>query len=207
MDFHKIMLIVWAASAVLFLVGELLTEGFALAWFGIGAAVAAILALLKLPLWLQLVAFGVISGVLFLLSRTIFKRLTKKAPSSGVGSERLTGRIGVVVEPIDPMTDRGLVRVYKEEWRADSIDQKPVKAGIKVAVVEIDGFHLVVAPIIGQVAKVVERIDPATDKGKVRIYNITWRATSADNKPLGTGLKAEITDASGANLVVKLKEE
>ncbi|MBD3285182.1 hypothetical protein GF338_02485, partial [candidate division WOR-3 bacterium] len=89
MEVHHIMLIIWAAAAVLFLVGELLTEGFALAWFGIGAAVAAIFALIKLPVWLQLVAFGVISGVLFLLSRTIFKRLTEKAPSSGVGSERL----------------------------------------------------------------------------------------------------------------------
>ncbi|MBD3285283.1 hypothetical protein GF359_02610, partial [candidate division WOR-3 bacterium] len=109
--------------------------------------------------------------------------------------------------PLDPMTEAGMVRVYKEEWRADSKDQKPVKAGVKVAVTGIDGVHLVVAPIIGQVAEVVERIDPTSGKGKVRIYDITWRAKSSDNESLKTGRKVKIVDASGTYMIVKLKEE
>jgi membrane protein implicated in regulation of membrane protease activity len=146
MNPHTIMLIIWVGAAVLFFIGEMITEGFALAWFGIGAVLAAILALLKLPIWLQITVFAVVSGVLFFLSRTIFKRLTKKAPSSGVGSERLIGRIGIVVERIDPMTDEGKVRVYKEVWRANSADNKPIETGTAVEVVGLDGVHLVIKP-------------------------------------------------------------
>lgn len=202
-----IWLIIWVGGAVLFLVGELLTEGFALAWFGVGAAVAAVLALIKAPLWLQLVAFGVVSGALFLLSRTIFKRLTRKAPSSGVGSERLIGRLGVVIERIDPMTDNGKVRVYKEEWRANSIDNKPIEVGIEVAVVDVEGVHLVITQIIGQEVKVVERIDPSAEKGKVILHKREWEAKSVDEKPIGVGVKVEIVDIDGVNLIVKPKEE
>lgn len=145
MDPYRILLIVWGVAAVAFFIGEMLTEGFVLAWFGIGAGVAAVLALLRLPLWLQIVVFMVISGTLFALSRLFFKKITKKAPS-GVGSERLMGRKGVVIERIDPLAASGRVRVYKEEWRAESIDAKPIEAGTEVEVLRIDGVHLVVKP-------------------------------------------------------------
>jgi len=146
MELQKIMLIVWVGLAVLFLIAEMITAGFALAWFGVGAAVAAVLALVKAPVWLQIVAFGVVSGVLFTLSRTIFKKLTKSSPQTGVGSERLLGRVGMVIERIDPSTDNGKVRVYKEEWRANSADGKPVEVGTPVEVISIEGVHLIVKP-------------------------------------------------------------
>lgn len=49
MNVHIIMLIVWVAIAVLFFIGEIFTEGFALMWFGIGAVAGALFALLNYP--------------------------------------------------------------------------------------------------------------------------------------------------------------
>mgnify|MGYP001153682993 CR=1 FL=1 len=146
MNIHIIMLIVWVAIAVLFLVGEIFTEGFALMWFGIGAAVGAVLAFLKLPFWLQILAALVVASVLFALSRVFFKRVTRRASQQGVAADRMIGKTGVVVERIDPLTARGLVRVAKEEWRADSENDASIETGTVVEVVRLEGVHLVVKP-------------------------------------------------------------
>lgn len=143
---YKIVPFVWVGLAVLFLVGEIFTEGFALMWFGIGAAVGAVLAFLKLPFWLQILAALVVASVLFALSRVFFKRVTRRASQQGVAADRMIEKTGVVVERIDPLTARGLVRVAKEEWRADSENDAPIEAGTVVEVVRLEGVHLVVKP-------------------------------------------------------------
>lgn len=143
---YKIVPFVWVGLAVLFLVGEIFTEGFALMWFGIGAAVGAVLAFLKLPFWLQILAALVVASVLFALSRVFFKGVTRHASQQGVAADRMIGKTGVVVERIDPLTARGLVRVAKEEWRADSENDAPIEAGTVVEVVRLEGVHLVVKP-------------------------------------------------------------
>lgn len=143
---YKIVPFVWVGLAVLFLVGEIFTEGFALMWFGIGAAVGAVLAFFKLPFWLQILAALVVSGVLFALSRVFFKRVTRRAAQEGVAADRMIGKQGVVTERIDPLTSKGMVRVAKEDWRADSFNEKPIEAGTAVQVVRLDGVHLVVKP-------------------------------------------------------------
>ena len=60
---------IWMIFAAVFIVGEMFTAGFFLLWFGIGAGVAGILALLKLGAAWQWGAFIVVSGVLFAVSR------------------------------------------------------------------------------------------------------------------------------------------
>lgn len=148
--FVKILPFIWLGAAVLFFIGEMISEGFALMWFGIGAAVAAGLGFLdvytsaNIGIWWQLLAFAVISTALFAMSRTIFKRFTKDASRKGVAADRMIGKVGVVTEPIDPMTAKGMVRVDKEDWRAESEDDKPVQAGARVEVMRLEGVRLVV---------------------------------------------------------------
>jgi len=142
----RIIPFVWVGLAVLFLVGEMLTEGFALMWFGIGAAVGAVFAFLRLPFWSQILVALVVSGVLFALSRVFFKKVTQGASKEGVAADRMIGKTGVVIEPIDTLTGKGKVRVAKEEWRADSFDEKPIEAGTVVEVIRLEGVHLVVKP-------------------------------------------------------------
>ena len=144
MNVHIIMLIVWVAIAVLFFIGEMVTEGFALMWFGIGAVAGALFVLLRLPIWSQILVAVAVSTVLFGLSRVFFKRVTRKASKEGVAADRMIGKQGVVIERIDPMTNKGMVRVTHEEWRADSIEGTPIESGAKVEVVRVEGVRLIV---------------------------------------------------------------
>ena len=143
--------------AAILIIGEMFTAGFFLMWFGIGAAVAGILAILGLNAAWQWGAFVVVSGVLFLISRGFAEKVTKKQPP-GIGADRFIGKRGVVLEEIDNINNTGRVRIDKEEWRADSIsDDIKLPEGILVEVVKLDGTHLVVK-------KVEHSVEESSDK-------------------------------------------
>ena len=141
---------IWMIIAALFVVGEIFTAGFFLLWFGVGAAVAGILALFGLSFGWQLAAFAVVSLLLFAFSRRFADRFSKEQPP-GIGADRFIGKQGIVLEDINNMENIGRVRLDKEEWRADSETGEVIPAGIRVEVVRLDGTHLVV--------KIIEKED------------------------------------------------
>lgn len=134
---------IWMIIAALFVVGEIFTAGFFLLWFGIGAAVAGVLALFGLGYIWQLGAFVLVSGILFLVSRRFADKFTKKQPP-GIGADRIIGKEGTVLEEIDNTKNTGRVRLKKEEWRADSETGEIIPVGNQVEVIGLDGTHLVV---------------------------------------------------------------
>lgn len=134
---------VWMIVAAAFVIAEIFTAGFFLLWFGIGAAAAGVIAMLGFsPAW-QWIVFAVVSLVLFALSRRFADRLTKDQPS-GIGADRLIGKIGVVLEEIDEAKGIGMVKAQQEEWRADSASGQVIPVGSRVSVVKVDGTHLIV---------------------------------------------------------------
>lgn len=137
---------IWMIIAAIFVVGEIFTAGFFLLWFGVGAAVAGILAIFGLGIGWQLGAFAVVSGVLFVVSRRFAERVSKRQPA-GVGSDRFVGLKGIVLEEIDNDRNTGRVRLKKEEWRSDSENGEIIPIGKRVRVVRMDGTHLVVRTI------------------------------------------------------------
>ena len=133
----------WMVLAAILVVGEVFTAGFFLLWFGIGAAVAGVLALLGLGAAWQWGSFVVVSGVLFGVSRRFAERFSAKQPP-GIGADRLIGKSGVVLEDIDNINNIGRVRLDKEEWRAESDTADIIPTGTRVEVVKLDGTHVVV---------------------------------------------------------------
>ncbi|MFC1682965.1 NfeD family protein [Candidatus Zixiibacteriota bacterium] len=136
---------IWMILAAICIVAEIFTAGFFILWFGVGALVAGILALLGAGTGWQWAAFVVVSGVLFVISRRFAERFTKKQPP-GIGADRFLGKRGVVLEEIDNTKNTGRVRIDKEEWRADSDTGKTIAEGVRVEVVKLDGTHVVVKP-------------------------------------------------------------
>ncbi|MCK5833145.1 NfeD family protein [bacterium] len=138
--------IIWTIIAAVFAIAEMFTAGFFLLWFGVGAGIAAILAGLGMGSGWQLGAFIIVSSVLVLFSRRFADRFTRKGPS-GVGSDRLIGKIGMVFEEIDNIKNTGMVRFGGEEWRAKNEDNEIIEKGERVEVNKIVGTHLIVKAI------------------------------------------------------------
>jgi membrane protein implicated in regulation of membrane protease activity len=137
---------IWMILAALFVIGEIFTAGFFLLWFGIGAAVAGLVALFGFGMITQLSVFVVLSLVLFAVSRKFADRFSNEQPP-GIGANRFIGMEGIVLQPVDNIQSTGRVRMSREEWRAESESGERLEEGQRVVVTRINGTHLVVKPI------------------------------------------------------------
>lgn len=140
---------VWFVVAALFVVGEIFTAAFFLLWFGVGAGVAGLLALVGAGMIWQLVVFVVVSLVLFLISRRFAERVSEEQPP-GIGADRFKGRDGVVIERIDNLENTGRVRLDREEWRAESEGGAVLEPGTAIRVTDVSGTHVVVKAVEAQ---------------------------------------------------------
>lgn len=140
---------VWLAAMVAFGLGEMASAGtFFLAPFAVGAAVAAVVSFLGAPIGLGWLVFVVGSLATFGALRPVARRLdtTNRTPL-GVGATRLVGEQGVVLRPVPAGPDElGLVRIGREEWRAQSFDGSPIDPGTPVTVLEVRGTRVIVFP-------------------------------------------------------------
>ncbi|MEA1902346.1 MAG: NfeD family protein [Actinomycetota bacterium] len=131
----------WTIFAIVMGVGEVLTAGFFLLPFAIGAAAAAILAWFNAALLAQwLVFFGVSVFALAYLRRYIGRQDEGEQPR--VGANRWVGAEGLVLQEIDPRTGAGMVRILNEEWRATA--DQPIATGARIVVTDVKGTRLFV---------------------------------------------------------------
>jgi len=135
----------WMIFAAIFAIGEIFTAGFFLLWFGVGAAIAGILAIFNIHAAWQWVSFLVVSLVLVAVSRKFADKLTK-TPTSGIGSDRFVGKKGVVTEKIDNIKNTGQVRIDKDVWSADSENDIEINKDEIIIVTNVEGVHLIVKP-------------------------------------------------------------
>ncbi len=134
--------------AVVFALGEITMAGtFFLLPFALGALVAALLAFAGVGLGVQWLAFVLVSLVAAVSLIPLRRRLDREdvdAPS-GIGSRRLVDQPALVIEQIDGGPHgRGMVRVGREEWRAETVDGLAVPPGTVVRVIEVRGTGVVV---------------------------------------------------------------
>jgi membrane protein implicated in regulation of membrane protease activity len=141
---------VWLGAAVVLAFLELVTPFlFFMISFAAGAALAAVAAALDTSVAFQLVVFIIGSAAALLVLVPIGRRLAV-AESDDVheGAVRQVGRVAVVLEEIPAgRHDTGLVRLERQEWRAETDADATIAAGTEVDVIAVRGTRLVVAPV------------------------------------------------------------
>jgi membrane protein implicated in regulation of membrane protease activity len=135
--------VIWLIIAAVFVVAEVLTPGFFLLWFGVGALVAAIMAMLGIGgVAAQTLVFLIVSVALVIASRTILERFFRPADANRLrtGIEAMIGQVGAVVESSRGALNEGAVSVYGSVWTAFPAEgEHPLKEGDSVAVERIEG--------------------------------------------------------------------
>jgi membrane protein implicated in regulation of membrane protease activity len=136
----------WLIAAVFAAVGEILTTGFFLAPFALGAVVAALADLAGLPGEVQAVAFVAATAAGFALVRPIARRHLHTPAQIRTGTAALVGRPATVVQRIANDESVGQIRLDGDVWTARSyIDDEVLPVGTKVHVVAIRGATALVA--------------------------------------------------------------
>ena len=143
MESEDVLKIAWVVFAVLLASAEIVVPGFVLLPFGIGAAVGAIAAFAGANFAIQLLCFVVASALAFAALRPLARRLNQAEQPQGVGANRLISEQGVVIDAMGP-NDPGMVRVDREDWRAEAVDGTAIGVGARVEVVEVRGTRVLV---------------------------------------------------------------
>ena len=137
--------ITWLVLLVTFCAVEASTVAMVSLWFAAGSLVAMIAAMLHAQLWLQVLLFVVVSGVLLaalrpLVRRFVTPKLTKTNVDSVIGS---TGRVTVAV---DNIAAAGQVKLGAMVWTARSTSGDLIPEGTLVQVDRIEGVKVFVTP-------------------------------------------------------------
>lgn len=139
------MWLIWLILAVAFGVAEIFTLTAALGVLGGAALIPGVLAVIGVPVPIQLVTFAVAASLGVVLVRPIAFRHMHQPQLERFGIEALVGKRAYVVREV---SDRdGLVRIDGEEWTARAFDESTViPEGAAVDVMRISGTTAFVYP-------------------------------------------------------------
>ena len=137
--------VIWLVIAIIMIIIEVVTTGLATLWFAVGAIVAMIMDLCGASPALQIIVMAVVSIVCFALCmiwvRPKLESLRKKNIQR-TNADRLIGREGIVIVPLNRTEGKGQVKVDGQIWSAKA--DEDIAEGIKVVVKSIEGVKLVV---------------------------------------------------------------
>ena len=136
--------VLWLIAAVALGVGEVLTMGFFLGPFAIGALAAAVVSVAGGGLIVSGLAFLAVSTAALVALRPIARRHLRTPAHLKTGTAALVGRTATVVEEVSD--SGGCVKLDGEMWSARPFDEDQVlPAGSRVHVLEIRGATALVS--------------------------------------------------------------
>ena len=128
--------LLWLSLGIVLSILELFVPGVFLVGIGSAMAVTSITAAFSLPLWVQLLTFGVAIVLFFVFIRPLVEKIPSNSRKSG--TDALMGKTGRVVETI--WDGNGRVKVNGEEWKAKSSER--IEIGSEVTICGIEGVTL-----------------------------------------------------------------
>ncbi|MGN0033375.1 MAG: NfeD family protein [Candidatus Limimorpha sp.] len=137
---------IWLLVALVFVIIEIFTSGFAVACFSIGCVFASVCAAFGLSLTWQFLLFAIGTFIAFVLVRPfIIKILQKKDKGCEVKTnmDNIIGKNAIVTERIEK-DGFGRVKIDGDDWKAQMADSSSAEVGEKVVVVSYQSIILTV---------------------------------------------------------------
>jgi membrane protein implicated in regulation of membrane protease activity len=134
---------IWIGIIIFAAVAELHTLALVSVWFVAAGIIAFIFSLAGMEVWLQVLLFFIITSILLILSRTIFKKFIKfKSESTNVDS--LIGKTAIVTEEINNLKSTGEIRINGVLWTARAEDDDIIyETGLVVTISAIEGVKAI----------------------------------------------------------------
>ena len=139
---------IWVIVALVFVIVEIFTSGFAVMCISFGCLFGAAASALDWDVKWQLLAFAVGTVLAFLTVRPlVYKFFYKKSREVKTNADALVGRRAIVTERIEGELHPGRVKVDGDDWKAVSLDSAPIEVGEAVEITAINSVILTVKKI------------------------------------------------------------
>lgn len=143
---------VWLIISGLFFIFEIVTVGFLVFWFGIGALFAMVTSFFTDNIIIQTSVFLITSTVLLFLTKRFFKKVTGDDKIQ-TNAYSLIGKTGIVTVEINSKKGIGQIKVGSEVWSAKPSSDIVIPVDTEVEITEINGVKAVVKPVKELVTK------------------------------------------------------
>lgn len=141
---------IWLIISGIFFVLEIVTVGFLVFWFGVGAIITAIVSIFTDNIIIQTSVFVVSSTLLLFLTKPLVKKLSR-TDKVQTNAYSVIGKTGIVTKEINSKKGIGQIKVGSEIWTAKS--NSSILEGTEVIIKEIDGVKAIVEPIQEPISK------------------------------------------------------
>jgi membrane protein implicated in regulation of membrane protease activity len=138
--------IIWLVAAVVFFIGEAMTDGFCLLWFSVASLVALFLSLITDSLIIQGGVFFAVAIILLVSTKNLTAKFMNNRPTVKSNVDALIGKKAKIIEKLDPIEGAGKVKINGEVWKAiPENDAEIFELGEQVIVKKVDGVKLIIA--------------------------------------------------------------
>jgi len=134
----------WFVGAMVLGIAELFTLDLTFAMLAGGALVAGGVALLGPPLWVSILVFAAVSGLLFFVLRPVLmRRFRTEVPTRATNAAAYVGRTGRAIDEVTETSGR--IKFNGEVWTARTRGGSVPESAV-VRVIAIEGATAIVAP-------------------------------------------------------------
>ena len=137
---------IWLILAGVFVIGEVLTSGFLIFWFGLAALIAMAVSFITDNIIIQTTVFLISSVILILATKPLVKKFAK-VETTKTNAFSLIDKKGIVTKDISSINSTGQVKVEGELWSATGDNDMEISKATEVKIKEIKGVKLIVTPI------------------------------------------------------------
>lgn len=138
---------IWLIMAGICLIIEIMTVGFLIFWFAIGALLAMVVSFFTNNVIMQTSVFVVSSTILIFATKPFVKKFANNKNTIQTNVYSTVGKIGIVTKDINSLQSLGQVKVGGEIWSAIGLDDMNIPQGTEVEIKEIKGVKAIVAPL------------------------------------------------------------
>ncbi len=135
---------IWLIAAGIFLIGEMITNGFLIFWLGLGALLAMLVSFITDNLIIQTAVFVVSSTLLIIFTKPLLKKFTKKDKTVVTNAFSIVGKKALVLQDINSTLGTGQIKVDGQVWSAKTETEEFIPKGAEVLILKIDGVKTVV---------------------------------------------------------------
>ena len=138
---------IWLIIAGICLIIEIITTGFLVFWFSIGALLAMITSLFTNNIIIQTTIFIISSTILIFATKPFLKKFAKHNDSVKTNVYSIIGKTAIVTNDINSINGTGQIKVDGELWSAIGEKKLNIPKGTEVEIKEIKGVKVIVSPI------------------------------------------------------------
>lgn len=139
---------IWVIVALVFVIVEIFTTGFAVMCISFGCIFGAIASSFDVDLEWQLLLFAIGTALTFFTVRPVVQKLLyNKSHEVKTNTDALIGRRAIVSEHIEGELHPGRVKVDGDDWKAISLESEPIEAGETVEITAINSIIVTVKKV------------------------------------------------------------